>query len=195
MNLLALDAAALDHVGNLVEGLTEAQLAAATPCAGWTVRDLIDHMNTEHEAISEGLLNAFITLDPDPRRAFPQAAARWRAAFGQPGLLERDIHIPKYGVRYPCRQILSIHLADMLTHHWDISRAIGLDPDLPADLLSVAVPVAQALPAEGALRGPGRTYASPVQVQENASPTDLLVAALGRSPSWRASQEPAARTS
>lgn len=74
----------------------------------------------------------------------------------------------------------------MLTPRWDIAGAIGIEPGLPADLLRAALPIAQSLPADGPLRGPGRTYAAPVPVPDGASDTDRLVAALGRSPSWPA---------
>ncbi|MFG1948636.1 TIGR03086 family metal-binding protein [Nonomuraea sp. NPDC048826] len=186
MDIHTQDSAALDLLDDLVGKLTDEQLTAPTPCAGWTVRDLVDHMNTEHEAITHALLPASEPLDADPRVAFAQATSRWRAAFGRPGVLEEDVHLPGYGIRLPCRQVLSVHLADMLTHYWDIGRAIDHPVDLPADLLSVAVPIARALPADGPLRGHGRAYASPVVAPDGGSLVDELVAALGRSPSWRA---------
>lgn len=195
MDLIALDGAALHHLGRLVETLTMPQLAAPTPCAGWNVGDLVDHMNREHEAISAEILGTSIALEPDPRSAFTQAVARWRAAFSQPGLLDREVFVAKYQARYPGRQVLSVHLADMLVHHWDIGKAIGVEPELPADLVAVAVPVARALPPDGPLRGAGRTYAPPVPVHPDASPLDLLVAALGRSPSWHAHEETTANPS
>ncbi|GGO70026.1 TIGR03086 family metal-binding protein [Nonomuraea cavernae] len=189
MDLRALDAAALNHLSSLITTISASQLSATTPCAGWNVADLIDHMNREHEAVSSTILGAPLILDADPRSAFAQAIARWKAAFGQPGMLDQEVYVPKYQKRYLGQEILWVHLADMLVHHWDISKAIAVAPDLPAALVAVALPVAQALPVDGPLRGAGSTYAPPVDVPPNASPGDLLVAALGRSPAWRAAED------
>ena len=42
-----------------------AELSLATPCDVWTVRDLLDHMNDEHEAIVAALLDT-VELDRNP---------------------------------------------------------------------------------------------------------------------------------
>ncbi|RZS44128.1 uncharacterized protein (TIGR03086 family) [Herbihabitans rhizosphaerae] len=182
MDIRDLDRRALDGLREIVTALRDADMAAPTPCAGWTVRDLIEHMNTEHEAISTLILDEPVTLDTDPRRAFGQAVDRWLAAFATDGMPDIDIYLPMLGSRWPADQVLSVHFADMLTHRWDLTTALGRDPELPADLLELALPIATAIPTTGPLRGP--IYGAPVPITDTASATDQLVAALGRSPAW-----------
>ncbi|WP_157390529.1 maleylpyruvate isomerase N-terminal domain-containing protein [Nocardia terrae] len=81
MDVYELDRRALRSLATLVEELTDSELGLSTPRAGWTIRDLLEHMNTEHEAISELILDATAVLDADPRKAFGQAIARWIDAF------------------------------------------------------------------------------------------------------------------
>ncbi|WP_369637240.1 hypothetical protein [Nocardia sp. JMUB6875] len=71
----------------------------------------------------------------------------------------------------------------MLVHRWDLAKALGIAPELPADLVAVALPIAAAVPEDGPLRGP-KGYAHPVPVAAESAPEDRLVAAFGRSPSW-----------
>ncbi|MEC3957582.1 TIGR03086 family metal-binding protein [Nocardia sp. CDC153] len=182
MDIFELDRRALTDLVTLVGGLTDADLDRPTPCAGWVVRDLLRHMNSEHEAISEGSLNTEIVLEADPRKAFAQAASRWIEAFG--GLAaDHLVRLPKFGTELHAQSLLRVHFIDMLTHRWDLAKALAVDPALPEDLLAVALPIATAIPNQGPLRGP-HGYAAPLPASPTATPTDLLVSALGRSPSW-----------
>jgi uncharacterized protein (TIGR03086 family) len=194
MDIRELDGKALEALRQRVIAVTDAELMASTPCAGWTVRDLLGHMNSEHEAITEHLLTP-CALDPDPRLAFNQAADRWIMAFSASDILEQDIEVAKYGLRVPCQQLLSIHFADMLVHQWDLARATGVDPSLPADLVLAALPIVLAIPAGPPLRGPHGAYADAVPIPDDASATDRLVATLGRSPAWSAGPSSAVASS
>ncbi|MGW4365661.1 TIGR03086 family metal-binding protein [Nocardia takedensis] len=182
MDIYDLDSRALRELSKLVESLSVTDLTAWTPCAGWRVRDLVAHMNSEHEAISAPLLGTELALEGEPTEIFGPAVERWIEAFrGRPA--DEQIHVPKFGAGAPAGQILRVHFADMLVHRWDLGRALGVDPALPEDLVAVALPIAAAVPDRGPLRGP-KGYAPSVAVPADASPVDRLVAALGRSPSW-----------
>jgi uncharacterized protein (TIGR03083 family) len=79
-DIYALDAAALHRLRGDVANLSDAELGLPTRCDGWTVEDLIQHMNAEHEAI----LNLFsdpLALARDVRTAFDTTAGRWIEAF------------------------------------------------------------------------------------------------------------------
>ncbi|WP_378733800.1 TIGR03086 family metal-binding protein [Nocardia brasiliensis] len=184
MNISELDARALHDLVPIVEALTDADLAAPTPCTGWQVRDLLQHMNSEHEAVSELLLTEPAVLDEDPRKAFGQVISRWITATGSALAEGRAIRVPKFGAEFSAESLLSIHFADMLVHRWDIAKALGVDPDLPKNLVDVALPIALSIPDTGPLRGVNG-YAQAVPVPDSAAPTDRLVAALGRSPNWQ----------
>lgn len=62
----ALDAVAAGRV-------TDADLGLPTRCAGWSVKDLIAHMNDEYEAILKPLLGT-VAIDSDVRTAFDRSA-------------------------------------------------------------------------------------------------------------------------
>lgn len=184
MDISELDARALHDLVPIVEALTDADLGAPTPCIGWQVRDLLQHMNSEHEAVSELLLPESAVLDADPRKAFGQIISRWITATGAALTDGRAISVPKFGTEFPAESLLSIHFADMLVHRWDIAKALGVDPDLPEDLVGLALPIALSIPDTGPLRGVNG-YAQAVPMPDSAPPTDRLVAALGRSPDWQ----------
>jgi uncharacterized protein (TIGR03083 family) len=74
-DIYALDAAALHRLRGDVANLSDAELGLPTRCDGWTVEDLIQHMNAEHEAI----LNLFsdpLALARDVRTAASRRNSR-----------------------------------------------------------------------------------------------------------------------
>lgn len=79
-DLPAFDATALALLGHDVALIPDAAMKNPTPCDGWTVTDLINHMNEEHEAIACTELPP-IEVTGDPRDAFARIAARCLAAF------------------------------------------------------------------------------------------------------------------
>jgi uncharacterized protein (TIGR03083 family) len=79
-DIYALDAAALHRLRGDVANLSDAELALPTRCDGWTVEDLIQHMNAEHDAILK-LLSDPLAPARDVRTAFDTTAARWIEAF------------------------------------------------------------------------------------------------------------------
>ncbi|MGN2638122.1 maleylpyruvate isomerase family mycothiol-dependent enzyme [Nocardia takedensis] len=132
-----LDARALRELAGLVESVGVEDLGRWTPCAGWRVRDLLAHMNSEHEAISAPLSGSEVSLDGDPRRSFGRVVDRWIEAFrGRPA--DEQVAVPKFGATSPAGRILGVHFADMLVHRWDLTRALGLDHGLPEDLGSIS---------------------------------------------------------
>ena len=98
--------------------LSDDDLAKPIPCAGWTVRDLIVRMNTEHAAIYGAPLNEAT----GPRTAFTVIAGEWLTFAAAAG---NTINIPKMGTELPTDMVLATHFADMLVHRWDLATALG----------------------------------------------------------------------
>ncbi|GAA1352631.1 TIGR03086 family metal-binding protein [Saccharothrix algeriensis] len=163
------------------------QWRLGTPCRGWSVHDLVNHL--VHEQLWAPELLAGCTaeqvgdrfegdrLGSDPLHAWVLAAAAAREAWIEPDALQRSVHLGagrSTAVEYGWRMAL-----DLGVHAWDLARAIGapdrLDPDLAAALLDHATAHA----AE--LRGSG-VFGPPVPTPENAPAQDRLVALLGRAP-------------
>lgn len=175
-----LDATALALIGHDVVALDDAELDLPTPCTGWSVTDLINHMNERHEAVIAPL---FAPLDPrdDPRGGFARIAARWVVAMEQVGDV---VQLPWRGA-VPTERVLAIHFVDMLVHRWDLARALGRPCPTPARLTALALPIAQSTTAPGSpLNGPGGVYQPPLAQDSTRPALDNIVALLGRNPDW-----------
>jgi len=73
------------------------------------------------------------------------------------------------------------NFVDTLVHGWDLARVLGLDATLEPSVAIAGLEVSRQIMTE-ALRGPGEPFAAEVAVAASASPTDQLVAFLGRQP-------------
>jgi uncharacterized protein (TIGR03086 family) len=160
-----------------------------TPCAGWSVRDLLSHVIGQD-------LRVFATAargeTPDwSAPAAPLGADRlaqfrtgaeellkiWRAAD-----LTRPVPIPGGGTA-PLRSRLDQQIAESTVHTWDLARATGarvvLDDQLAEHGLSWSRPL---LRPES--RGAGKAFGAEVPVDPEAPAYDRLAGWFGRDPAW-----------
>ncbi|MEU8117931.1 maleylpyruvate isomerase family mycothiol-dependent enzyme [Spirillospora sp. NPDC049024] len=179
-DLLRLDATALALIGHDVAMVPDAAMAAPTPCEGWTVTDLLRHMNERHEAIARTALPA---REPsgDPRGDFALTAARCLAVLERAG---ETVTMPRLGP-LSTEWVLGIHAVDMLVHRWDLARALGTAPAAPSWITDAALPLARANTAPGSpLNGPGAAYRPPLAEDPARPAIDNIAALLGRDPRW-----------
>jgi uncharacterized protein (TIGR03086 family) len=176
----------------VLANVTSEQLdGPSTPCASWTVRELVDHIvngTTFFAGTAETGTppdeGAFPTVAPGVDglvEAFDAGSARAVRAFEAEGTMDRIMHLP-FG-ELPGSVFVNIACGDTFTHGWDLARATGqstdLDPALATQLLAI---VTALLP--DALRGPdGQAPFGPAQVAPSgACPADQLAAFMGRRP-------------
>ncbi|EPH42327.1 hypothetical protein STRAU_4607 [Streptomyces aurantiacus JA 4570] len=179
---------ALDLFTERVHTVRAGQWDAPTPCAEWTVRDLVNHLAVEQlwvpplvrdGAAIEDVGDTFDgdMLGADPVASWDTAAEAAHAAFDEPGALERTVHL-SYG-ETPARDYCAQMVTDLVVHSWDLARAIGADERLPDDLVAAAVrevtPYAAELTKTG-LFGPA------VQPPPGADVQTKLLCLLGRTP-------------
>lgn len=175
-------------LGSLVL-VTPETMSNPTPCAAWDLRALLMHMNdsllTLHEAISMGRLDLVAAASPygdygDPQRD-PVASLRnracqmigsWACAAGprQIAIADREIGA---GV------VAATGALEVAVHGWDVARACRQDRPVPAELADELIALGAVL--VGWEDRPVR-FAAPLLVAEPASPSDRLVALLGRRP-------------
>ncbi|MGW3539555.1 TIGR03086 family metal-binding protein [Nocardia niigatensis] len=188
--LLALDARAVRASIDVVAGLTSADLDAPTPCAGWTLRDLLEHMIVQHRgfaAAAHGESDLALwkpqPLGGDPVGEYRAAAEHVLAAFAEPGVLERQFPLPEIrdGIVIAAPLAISFHFIDYIVHTWDVARALGQPVEFDADLISAGLPVAEAVPRGPERERPGASFAPEVSAPE-ASGLDRILAVLGRAP-------------
>jgi uncharacterized protein (TIGR03086 family) len=168
-------------VGDLIAEVRPEQWSAPTPCTDWTVRRLVDHligMNRVFAALLAGEPAPQWAADHsevDPVRAYRESAARLRAAFGQPGVLERTYRGPLGAATGAER--LQIRLYDLLAHGWDLAQAIGQPAALPDDVAEQSLAFVRTHLTEQAR--PGR-FGPAQMVADDAPAIERLVAFLGR---------------
>jgi len=194
-DIMRLDASAVQASVQVVSQARAADLARATPCEAWTLAELLAHMTAQHNgfaaaATGDGAdLVRWQTGAPaaDPVAEYATAAARVIAAFGVPGVLDRDFTLPQISpqLRFPAEQAIGFHLVDYVVHGWDVVRTFGLRYDLEPALLAAALPVARSVPDGQNRRRPGASFAPRVTVTRGST-LNHIVALLGRRPSWPA---------
>jgi uncharacterized protein (TIGR03086 family) len=194
-DIVALDVRVVRATVDVVSQVGPADLARPTPCADWTLGELLAHMTAQHDgwaaaaAGDGGDLSRWQPGPPaaDPVQEYAAAAGRVLAAFGADGVLDREFALAELSplLRFPAAEAISFHFIDYLVHGWDVARSLGLDPpEYEPDLLAAALPVAQAVP-DGELRKQGVVpFAPGISVAGVLSVMDQIVAILGRSPSW-----------
>lgn len=169
----------LDETGRLVDGVGEEHWSLATPCEGWDVRDLVEHVvrgNGMFAEIARGEEPRATPL-PDLAAAFGPAADDLVAAYAEPGALERMMTLPV--ATMPGAQALWLRAIENLTHGWDLARATGQQPAYDDATTAQAIAVSRKL-----LDGLDLSERSPFDpsrpVADDAPALDRLAALLGR---------------
>lgn len=151
---------------------------APSPVAGWTARDVVGHLVE--------WLPGFLGRDlPAVDLANPATAWRQRAADVQK-LIETagdemmgNRHVGELRLD---DAIHRFYTPDIFMHTWDLARALGQEPDL--DEARAAELLVESEPVEEIMRASGQ-YGPRVEVPDDASVQDKLIAFIGRDPSWR----------
>jgi uncharacterized protein (TIGR03086 family) len=185
---------ALDAVGErnvqLVRQVGAGQWDGATPCTEWDVRSLVGHLTTGrhvYRGFLQGVPVAELRLilqqqgeaaGDDPVAALGSAVRSIRAAFAQPGALERTVHHTIGDM--PGRQLLVQLVADCVVHSWDLATAIGVDPGLDEQLIELSYEFYLPLMQKDAVYAYGwfKPPASPLP--EGATALERLLHLLGR---------------
>ncbi|HEY2266156.1 MAG TPA: TIGR03086 family metal-binding protein [Streptosporangiaceae bacterium] len=192
--IVDLDARVVEVTVSLVKQAGLLDLDRPTPCAGWTLADLIAHMTAQHygwiaAAVGHGAdLSAWQPGPPvaDPIGEYAEAARRVLEAFSDEGVLDREFALAEISpvLRFPAAQAISFHFIDYLVHGWDVARSLGADYQPEPGVLAAALPVALAVPGGKARERDGAAFAPGLDVPAQAGPLDQILSLLGRSPSW-----------
>lgn len=161
-----------------------------TPCTDWDVRGLVNHVVGEQRwavPLLEGRTIEQVgdTLDGDLLGSVPQeeatkAAKGAVAAVGEPGALERTVHL-SFGDT-PAKEYAWQLIADHVVHAWDLAVATGGDTALDRELVTATAQ--WYAEREELYRGAG-AVADRVELAAGASEQDRLLAGFGRDPRWR----------
>ncbi|WP_051020282.1 TIGR03086 family metal-binding protein [Nocardia araoensis] len=175
-----------------VDRIRPDSLDAETPCAGWRLRDLLEHMIAQNHGFaaaargSKALEVWAVRASADPVADYRASADDVLDAFAAEDILERALVLaeilPDRGI--PAVQAIGFHLVDSVVHAWDVARSIGetITPD--PDVAEAALAIALAVPDGPERSAPGAAFAPGLSVPEEASTLDRILLLLGRSPNW-----------
>ena len=167
-----------DKWSDLYGQVGDAQWANPTPCAEWTVRNLVDH-TLAWQAKGSSLLGA----DVAPAESdWERIRASYADLLADPAQLAGTV--PEFA-GIPKANLAAFLIGDLLIHSWDLARGIGADDTLPLDVVAATTDGLHHVPAD-LLRGTnplGQKMMGPaVEVSDDASAQDKMLAFTGRTP-------------
>ena len=187
---LALLARALDQVAEVVAAVRPEQAALPTPCAGWDVRALVQHV------VGQNLRNFTVAArgeSADWQAAPDDPGEDWAAAFRdgaqrllqtwQRADLDQPVPMPGGG-QAPLSSRADHQITELAVHSWDLARATGQTRHLDPELAEHALAWARGM-LRPEFRGSDKAFGPEVPVDERAPAYDRLVAWFGRDPAWR----------
>lgn len=190
---------AIESSVEVVHRVQPDHLMLPTPCAEWTLADLLAHMTAQHHGFAaaargHGREHAVwraesyaAAVADDPGGTYAAAADDALRAFAAAGVDDALFDLPELGpdVAVPGAVALGFHFVDYVVHGWDVATALGQPYRLPAEVVTAALPIAMALP-DGEIRDDAAfPFARSVQPTEpDDFPDDFarLLRHLGRDP-------------
>jgi uncharacterized protein (TIGR03086 family) len=195
VDLPTADAAAVRDSALLVAQVTEGDLGRPTPCAGWDLGMLLEHMTAQHHGFAaaaegRGADPAVWQVTPGPSvvERYARSAAEVIAAFAAADVLDRPFTLPEFGTDrpFPGRLAVGFHLVDYVVHGWDVARALDRPCQPAAEILALAAPIARAVPGGPARLAAGAAFGPEIAVATGADPLTEILSLLGRDPDWSA---------
>jgi uncharacterized protein (TIGR03086 family) len=177
----------VNTTGALMAKVTPEQLDAATPCARWKVRDVINHVvgwTHNFAAVAADGAPDMSLLEPDYasgdyNAAFQAGAEKLVSAFQTEDAMTRPMSL--MGSDMPGAFILGIATTDIFQHGWDLARALGEPTDLEPDVARRLLEQAQKNISDQMRGEEGEAFFGPrVDVPDSAPPADQLAGFLGR---------------
>lgn len=169
-----------------LQTITPEALSNPTPCEGWDLRMLLAHMDDSLAALCEAADVGRIEVDEADLRADPMTGTivrlrerscrllSWSAeAIGDDVISVAEHHLP-------AKLVTTTGALEIAVHGWDVAEACGISRPIPAPLAERMLELLHFLISEE--DRPVR-FGLPVPVPSSASPSDRLVALLGRSTS------------
>jgi uncharacterized protein (TIGR03086 family) len=179
----ALDASYRQTAG-LVVDLGHGDLAAPSLCTGWDVRALLNHLlgtTWMFTLVNRGQAageDAGDVIGADPVLAVTTAAKENVASWGRPGGFEGERIYP-FGT-FPAQAASMINLGEVVVHNWDLARSTEQNLTIDPGLVAMVDGFWRSIPLDE-FRAHG-AFGPEIESSLSASPTDRLMALLGRRP-------------
>lgn len=184
--------ASYENAAVIVSGIRAEQLSDPTPCPGYDVARLVDHVVEagrraaalgRGEAPPSGDDSPHVELSDTPgqlRQAAEEAAQAWG---GDDSWLSAMLTMP-WGEENAGATLVDMYLAELAAHAWELARAIGQLDRLDSSLAVPALngPPAMIKPEYRDAVGPGSPFGAEVAPPPDADDWERFVAFTGRDP-------------
>ncbi|MFF3853242.1 TIGR03086 family metal-binding protein [Micromonospora sp. NPDC002575] len=168
----------------VVRAISDDQFDLPTPCADYSVRDLLGHLfqvvvNFQELAARRPVDWADKTdrLTDGWRDRFAAETQRLVTAWADPAALEGV----SPGMGLPQETVGEMALIDLTVHAWDLARATGQPYEAAPAVIATLVAFMDRMGEMGQRMG---AFAAPVTAPPNATPLDLVLTRMGRHPHW-----------
>lgn len=170
--------AATDEMARLVTGLRDDQLTAPTPCAEWTVADLLAHVHQFAVVFADNArrqpAHPPATLVADWRAAIPAQLRDLARAWSDPAAWQGRVSAG--GVEMAAADNAVVAIEELVVHGWDLATATEQALLVGDDQLAAVEPFFD-------LFGP-EPFGPAVPTTPSSSRLDRIIAATGRNPAW-----------
>ena len=187
------DRRALEVTEKIVDQVEPRHLSLPTPCADWSLRQLLAHMTGQNHGfaaaadgeVTDASVWADRDLGSDPAQTFRASSQRVTAAFARDGVLDGEFWLPEVrgGQMFPARTAIGFHFVDYVVHGWDVAASLGVPISFDDETLEAVLPYAAEVPDGPNRLAPGASF-RPGLPARNDSPLGRVLAMLGRSASW-----------
>jgi uncharacterized protein (TIGR03086 family) len=171
--------AALTVLQKAVHAIAGGDLSRQTPCTEFDVAQLTDHLLDSIRAIGD-MADADFSLNPDTDSVEVRVISAARPALDAWHRRGLDGRVPVGPNIMPARTAAGVLSVEFLVHAWDYSKSMGHEIDAADSLVEYVLGLARELirPEERSRAG----FDDPVEVPDEASALDQLIAFTGRNP-------------
>lgn len=184
---------AANQLADLIVEVRPEHLDAPTPCAAWTVRDLLGHLvgvtrglaqlGSAGSVTAEQLASGADVRDNGWPAAFAEARADVSIVWADDAKLDEPYQLP-FG-ELTGRKALLLPVLEAVAHAWDLARALGDEERvLDAELAEFTLSFVDAFAPEGSRSTGGGPFGPVLSAPTDAGPYERLAAQLGRRPDW-----------
>lgn len=152
----------------------------ASPCEGWTARDIVGHLTEWIPGFfgTHGVRFAPVpSVQSDPVAAWETVRAAIAEALADPVLAGQPVETP-FSTQSLAETVDMIVTGDVFTHTWDLARATGQDETLDREHLQLMLATVGSMPDE--VFRAGGMFGPPVEVSGDVDDQTRFLAYLGR---------------
>lgn len=182
---------ALSACGAMVARVRPADLEVVTPCAGWDLRHLLEHLVGLNHGFAAAARGRDDVSQWRPRPLVPDVASSWSSSASEVreaysgDVLSRELLIPTVAESPVAAPVAVVaHVVDLVAHAWDVGVSMGVRPDFAEDLLADVAHWVRAVPDDDTRRHTGALFAPAVTASPDAGVLDQVLTWLGRDPAW-----------